>query len=53
MRFDIPQQGDTHTQTRFAFFPTKVGSQIVWLERYKETHIYSNGRWIFFYRVLM
>jgi len=30
----IPKEGDTRKRHRFAFFPTLVGDQVVWLERY-------------------
>jgi len=31
-----PKLGDTIIKTKFAFFPTEVGDQTIWLERYNQ-----------------
>ena len=56
MRWSLPKpptQGDTRTETHFAWLPTKVRNQMIWLERYYVHKRYNSlwsgpgsGRWV-------
>lgn len=35
-----PKEGDTRKRNKFAWFPTQIGDEVVWLERYGITEKY-------------
>ena len=47
MRFKVKPEaniGDKKTVIRFAWFPVRIEDNIVWLEKYKATYIYTYDR---------
>lgn len=38
-----PQPGDYKIEYRFAFWPKKIGNQIIWLEKYRQIFEYKKA----------
>jgi hypothetical protein len=53
MRFKVkpkPNIGDRKTVIKFAWFPTRVEDNIIWLEKYKAMYYYKyDSFWNYFY----